>query len=273
MVAARAVVKKRPAAKAGARKPAAKKPAAVTLDCKGVYYKQVNEWINDAVDDGVRRITLKGINGQRYIGNSLRGDGVRIDIRGVPGNDLATFMDGPTVWVHTNAQDGIANTMNEGKVVVCGDAGDVLAYGMRGGKLFVKGDVGYRVGIHMKEYHGKVPVVVCGGKARDFFGEYMAGGMLILLGMDREGDEPIAGSFLGTGMHGGTIWVRGDVLDRQLGKEVGRGEISAAEMKRLGAILREYSKDVGYDFSEVMSQPFVKLFPKSARPYGRLYAY
>ena len=270
---ARTVAKKRPVAKAAAGRPTAKKPTAVTLDCKGVYYKEVNDWINDAVDDGVKRITLKGINGQRYIGNSLRGAGVRIDIQGVPGNDLATFMDGPTVWVHMNAQDGIANTMNDGKVVVCGDAGDVLAYGMRGGKLYVKGDVGYRVGIHMKEYKGKVPVVVCGGKARDFFGEYMAGGMLILLGMDRDGDEPIAGSYLGTGMHGGTIWVRGEVLDRQLGKEVGRGEIAPAEMKRLGAILREYSKDVGYEFSEVMSQPFVKLYPKSARPYGRLYAY
>jgi glutamate synthase domain-containing protein 3 len=225
------------------------------------------------VDAGVTRITLNGVNGQRYIGNSLKGSGVRIDIHGVPGNDLATFMDGPTLWVHTNGQDGISNTMNDGKVVVLGDAGDVLAYGMRGGKLFVKGDVGYRVGIHMKEYHGKVPIVVCGGKARDFFGEYMAGGMLILLGMDREGDEPAAGSFLGTGMHGGTMWIRGEVLDRQLGKEVGRGEITPGEKKRLEAVLKEYARDVGYDLGEILSEPFVKLYPKSARPYGRLYAY
>ena len=59
-------------------------------------------------------------------------------VNGVPGNDLATFMDGPTVIVNDNAQDGIGNTMNRGLVVVNGDAGDVLGYGMRGGRLYVK---------------------------------------------------------------------------------------------------------------------------------------
>lgn len=248
-------------------------PKAITLECAGVYYKEVNEWIHQAVDNGVERIRLVGINGQRYIGNGLRGRDVRIDIHGVPGNDMAAFMDGPTLRVHGNGQDGIGNTMNDGKVVVLGDAGDVLAYGMRGGKLFVKGDVGYRVGIHMKEYHGKVPIVVCGGTARDFFGEYMAGGMLILLGIDRAPGEPIAGSFLGTGMHGGTIWLRGDVEDWKLGKELGRGEATPAEERLVRRTLKEYCKDVGYDPKVVMSVPLVKYYPHSARPYGKLYAY
>ena len=43
------------------------------------------------------------------------------------------FMDGPTVEVFGNAQDGVGNTMNGGTVVVHGNAGDVLGYGMRGG--------------------------------------------------------------------------------------------------------------------------------------------
>lgn len=245
----------------------------MTYNCSGVYYKEVNEWIHEAVDAGAKRIVLKGINGQRYIGNGLKGTHVRIDIHGVPGNDLAAFMDGPTVWVHSNGQDGIGNTMNGGKVVVLGDAGDVLAYGMRGGKLFVKGNVGYRVGIHMKEYEGKVPVVVCGGTARDFFGEYMAGGMLVLLGMGRDPYEPLAGSFLGTGMHGGTIWLRGDVEDWQLGKELGRGDITQAEQRKLQRLMKEFCRDVGYYLDEVLSVPFTKYYAKSARPYGKLYAY
>lgn len=248
-------------------------PKSITLECKGVYYKEVNEWIHEAVDGGVKRIRLVGINGQRYIGNSLRDSDVRIDIEGVPGNDLAAFMDGPTLVVHSNAQDGIGNTMNDGKVVVLGDAGDVLAYGMRGGKLFVRGDVGYRVGIHMKEFQGKVPVVVCGGTARDFFGEYMAGGVLVLLGMGREAGAPIAGSFLGTGMHGGTIWLRGDVDEWQLGKELGEGDVTPTERRSLERVLKEYCRDVGYDLADVLSVPFTKYYPKSARPYGNLYAY
>jgi glutamate synthase domain-containing protein 3 len=252
---------------------AAAKSVEVTFDAKGVYYRELNEWINDAVNAGAKRIRLDNVNGQRYIGNGVSGADVRIDIFGVPGNDLAAFMDGPTIVVHMNGQDGIANTMNDGKVVVLGDAGDVLAYGMRGGKLFVKGDVGYRVGIHMKEYEKKVPVVVCGGTARDFLGEYMAGGMLVLLGMGREPGEPIAGNFVGTGMHGGTIWLRGDVIDRHLGKEVARGEIAPGERRKLEAVLKEYCADVGYDLAEVLSEPFVKLYPFSKRPYGKLYAY
>jgi len=77
----------------------------------------------------------------------------------------------------------------------------VLGYGMRGGKVFIKGDVGYRVGIHMKAYENLVPIMVCGGKSRDFFGEYMAGGLLVLLGMNSQFDGPLVGGYVGTGMH------------------------------------------------------------------------
>ena len=63
----------------------------------------------------------------------------------------------------------------------------------------------------MKAYEGTGPAVVCGGKARDFFGEYMAGGLLVLLGMSSRVDGPIVGGHLGAGMHGGEIYVRGEV--------------------------------------------------------------
>ena len=55
---------------------------------------------------------------------------------------------------------------------------------MRGGEIYVKGNVGWRSGIHMKSYLEKFPVIVIGGKAGDFLGEYMAGGIIILLGLD-----------------------------------------------------------------------------------------
>lgn len=42
--------------------------------------------------------------------------GVLIEIEGVPGEDLAAFMDGPRIIVHNNAQDGVGNTMNSGQV-------------------------------------------------------------------------------------------------------------------------------------------------------------
>ncbi|MDI6843849.1 MAG: hypothetical protein QMC94_05575 [Anaerosomatales bacterium] len=246
----------------------------VVLDANGVYYQQLNEAIRSAVSAGARNIRIENANGQRYIGAGLRARDLRIEVHGTAGNDLASFMDGPTVEVFGNAQDGVGNTMASGKVVVHGDAGDVLGYGMRGGRVYVRGDVGYRVGIHMKAYESLVPVVVCGGKARDFFGEYMAGGMLVLLGMNTQfPDDPVAGGFLGTGMHGGVIYVRGVVEPWQCGKEVGVSEADEADMAALTPVLDEYCASLGLDLADVLSEPFTRIAPVSHRPYGKLYAY
>lgn len=246
----------------------------VVFDANGVYYRQLNDAIREAVSSGARNIRVENANGQRYVGAGLRVRDVRIEVHGTAGNDLASFMDGPNVEVFGNAQDGVGNTMASGKVVVHGDAGDVLGYGMRGGRVYVRGDVGYRVGIHMKAYEGLVPIVVCGGKARDFFGEYMAGGMLVLLGMNTQfPDDPIAGSFLGTGMHGGVIYVRGRVEPWQCGKEVGISEASDEDMAALKPILEDHCAALGEDLDEVLAEPFTRIAPVSHRPYGKLYAY
>ncbi len=243
------------------------------IDAKGIYYRKLNEMLREAVARGEKEILLKNVNGQYYIGDGIRQGDVKITIDGVPGNDLAAFMDGPTILVKDNAQDNIGNTMNAGKVVVEGHAGDVLGYGMRGGKLFVKGDVGYRIGIHMKGYKRQVPVIIAGGTAGDFFGEYMAGGILVLLGLGAENGKPIVGDYLGSGMHGGAIFVRGEVDETRCGKEVGIMEPDEEDMKLLKSYLKEYCEDLGLDLEEVMKRPFKKLIPVSLRPYGNLYCY
>ncbi len=245
----------------------------VRIDSDNVYYKQLNESVRAAAADGAKTIVIDKVNGQRYIGTGLKGRDLRIEVHGTPGNDLAMFMDGPTVEVFGNAQDGVGNTMNAGTVFVHGDAGDVLGYGMRGGKVFIKGDVGYRVGIHMKAYEGNIPIMVCGGKARDFFGEYMAGGLLVLLGMESRIVGPLVGGYLGTGMHGGEIYLRGEVEPWQCGKEVGVFAASEEDMTALKPVLEEYCSTLGVDIDEVLSVPFTKLVPVSHRPYGKLYVY
>lgn len=240
------------------------------IDAKGVYYRQLNEQIKAAVENGETEIELDNINGQRYIGTNLNKP-VKININGVPGNDMAVFMDGPTLIISNNAQDAIANTMNSGKIVIHGNAGDVLGYGMRGGKLFIKGNVGYRVGIHMKEHKKQIPVIIAGGVAGNFFGEYMAGGCLILLGLNREPGQPIAGDYIGTGMHGGVMYIRGDVDRDTLGKEVAVFDLDEDDQKKLEKLLTEYCAEFGFDYNEVMQEKFIKLLPVSSRPYGRLY--
>ncbi|HEC56739.1 MAG TPA: hypothetical protein ENI32_02475 [Candidatus Syntrophoarchaeum butanivorans] len=244
----------------------------IEIDAKGLHYRDLNRRIKNLIRAGEREFYLYNINGQRYIGDGVK-EKVNITIDGVPGNDLGAFMDGPRIVVKNNAQDAVANTMNSGEIIIHGDAGDVLGYGMRGGRLFIRGDVGYRVGIHMKAYQGKTPLLIVGGGAMDFLGEYMAGGIIIVLGMNRRKNRPLVGSFVGTGMHGGVIYLRGEVEPHQLGKEVKVFEVEGEEKERLRGYLEDYCSTFGMDIEEVMSERFVKLIPYSHRPYGVLYAY
>ncbi|MBK5091931.1 MAG: hypothetical protein JJE48_00250 [Actinobacteria bacterium] len=243
----------------------------VTVDAKGVYYRDLNSRVRELIDGGYTEIVLDGVNGQRYIGDGLT-DSVNIIINGVPGNDLGAFMDGPTITVNDNAQDCVGNTMNSGKIVVRGHAGDVIGYGMRGGKIFIRDDVGYRVGIHMKSFKEQVPIIVAGGKAGDFFGEYMAGGVIVLLGFG-EDERPVVGDYLGTGMHGGAIYMRGEPEQHLLGKEVSVSPLDSEDRKLLEVVLPEFFKDTLTDGAGVDISDFIKLRPFSHRPYGSKYVY
>ncbi len=242
----------------------------VEIDSKNLPYRELNERIHQAIRQGAKEIVLRNVNGQRYIGDGVQGK-IRIEIEGVAGNDLAAFMEGPTIVTSSNAQDAVANTMNAGKVIIHGNAGDVIGYGMRGGKLFIRGNVGYRVGIHMKSYKKKTPVIIIGETARDFLGEYQAGGVIILLGLN--GERPLTGRYTGTGMHGGVIYLRGNVEPFQLGKEVSLLPVDKTDEQWLRLYLREYCEDFGLSLNKVMDKEFFKLLPTHLRPYGRIYAY
>jgi len=244
----------------------------IAIDASGVFYRELNARLRNAVSNGTQRIVLQNVYGQRYIGTDLDRP-VDIEIFGTPGNDLGAFMDGPRIVVHGNAQDGCGNTMNSGEIIVHGHAGDIIGLSARGGKIFVREDVGYRAGIHMKEYQDKKPVLVIGGTAQDFLGEYMAGGILILLGLNLGKGESHWANFIGTGMHGGVIYLRGTVDDFQLGKEVGIAELEEKDYQLLEKFVGEFAAHFGYNAGEIMNHKFIKLFPLWLRPYGRLYAY
>lgn len=244
------------------------------IDAKGVHYKVLNEKIHECVNAGEKNIFLKNVSGQRYIADNLKGDDIKINIEGIPGNDLSAFMNGPTVIVQNDGQDGIANTMNTGKVVIKGNIGDVASYGMRSGRLYVKGYAGYRIGIHMKGVSEQFPVVIIGRSAGSFFGEYMAGGILAVLGLNKPKNEHILGNYVATGMHGGIIFIRNkDIKKSQLGLEVSIFDVDEDDFNMLKPYLREYAADLNIELSEIFSRDFVKLIPVSKRPYGKLYVY
>jgi glutamate synthase domain-containing protein 3 len=244
----------------------------VKIDASGIFYRELNARLRDIVSNGTQRIELHNVYGQRYIGTDINKT-VEIEVFGTPGNDLGAFMNGPRIIVHGNAQDGCGNTMNEGEIIIHGHAGDIIGLSARGGKIFIRENVGYRTGIHMKEYQDKKPVIVIGGTAQDFFGEYMAGGVLILLGLNLSEGEHHKSKFIGTGMHGGVIYLRGSIEDYQLGREVSIAELEEKDHWTLEQFVGEFAAHFNYNAEDILKHHFIKLFPRWLRPYGRLYAY
>jgi glutamate synthase domain-containing protein 3 len=239
------------------------------VDSEGLYYKDLNKLLRVVSNSGARKVEIQGVCGQRYIGTDLDST-MQIDLYGTPGNDLGAFMNGPQITVHGNVQDACGNTMNEGLIVVNGCAGDLTANSMRGGKIFVRDGVGYRVGIHMKEYHNKKSVLVVGGVAQDFFCEYMAGGVALVLGLNMEEGKKCVARFVGTGMHGGIIYTRGDIFKLSEGVKIAKA--GKRDMCVIEGLVREFCGYFRNNYAEVMSKQFYRITPISKRPYEKMYS-
>jgi glutamate synthase domain-containing protein 3 len=244
----------------------------VEIDARGVPYRALNERLASLVDQGARRLTIRSVSGQRYLGTNLRAP-VSMVIDGVPGNDLGAFMDGPLVEVMGDAQDGCGNTMNSGLLAIHGSAGDIVGHSMRGGTILVNGNAGYRVGIHMKEFGDRRPAIVIGGTAQHFLGEYMAGGVIIVLGTNLDPGEMHPSRYIGTGMHGGVIYIRGPFDERFLGKEVGVASLDDDDWATVRQYVGAFAGCFGHDPESLLTGTFSRLYPRTRRPYGRLYAY
>ncbi len=248
----------------------------VEIDATDLATKELNGRLRDLMLAGTEKIVLRNVCGQRYIGTRLYSPEHRkteIEIFGTPGNDLGAFLFGHKIVVHGNAQDGVGNTMDAGEIVIEGRAGDVLGFSMRGGKIFVRDSVGYRTALHMKEYEDKRPVLIIGGTSQDFLGEYMAGGIVILLGL---GGKSQKGNFMGTGMHGGAIYLRGTAEETQVGSQVEISSLDEADMGIVEHYVSEFIErfpELSLDKEQILKDDWIRLSPKSKRPYGKLYAY
>lgn len=243
----------------------------VRIDARDMHYTQLNQMIRNVVAEGATEITIDHVLGQRFIADGLRGDNVTITINGVPGGDLGMFMSGPTLIVRGNADHAPGNTMDAGTIVIHGSAGDAVAHSMRGGKVFVRDNIGYRGGIHMKQYLEKRPVLVVGGSARAFLGEYMAGGLLIVLGLS--GIPPLSERGVGSGIHGGEIYVRGHVDDAILGVGARQKPATDEERHTIAPVIRTFSECFPLDAEHLLSADYTRITPSSARPFANKYTW
>jgi glutamate synthase domain-containing protein 3 len=243
----------------------------VRIDAREIHYTPLNQMIRRAIADGVTEIVIDNVLGQRFIADGLRGEGVTITVNGVPGGDLGMFMSGPTLIVHGNADHAPGNTMDRGCIVIHGSAGDAVGHSMRGGRIYVRDDIGYRGGIHMKQYVEKRPVLVVGGSARAFMGEYMAGGLLVVLGLT--GIPPLSERGVGSGIHGGEIFVRGNVPDSILGVGAKQKPASDDEKHTIAPVVRDYASRFSLDPAPLLASDYTRIVPASTRPFANKYTW
>ena len=234
------------------------------LNVKNLGYKELNDSIRNIDGDCI----VTDCCGQRFIAAGMSDKNITID--GIPGNALGAYLNGATITVNANAQDAVGDTMNEGKIVVHGNIGDAAGYAMRGGKIFVKGNAGYRAGIHMKAYKEKKPLMVIGGTAGSFLGEYQAGGVIVVLGLEAK-EERIVGYVPCTGMHGGKMVLRSDCKDVEFPNQVTAHTADQADMEELKEYVTEYCDLFGYDINEVLASTFTVVTPDSKNPYKQMY--
>ena len=236
----------------------------VLINAKDLDHKALNEKLRENSGD----VTLLDCCGQRFIAAGM--SDLSITINGVPGNALGAYLNGAAITVNANAQDAVGDTMNDGEIVVHGSIGDAAGYAMRGGRIFIKGDAGYRAGIHMKAYNDKIPIMVIGGSAGSFLGEYQAGGVIVVLGLESNGKR-IVGNFPCTGMHGGKMFLRGSCRDIKFPNQVTARTADEEDMEELKSYVSQYCRLFGCDIGEVLDSPFTVVTPDSKNPYKQMY--
>jgi len=199
-------------------------PEKYDIDAKNLGYKELNYMIAK-IAKTKKEISVANVMGHRYIGINFKRLGIeniKINLYGVVGNCMANLNENNEFHVYGNVADDCCDTMHGGKVVIYGNAGDVLAQAFQGGKIFIKGNAGNRVGIQMREYKNRKPYLIIGGMVDDYLGEYMAGGVIVILGLNIK-NEPV-GNFIGSGMIGGKIYIRGKISMSKLGLQPNKFE-------------------------------------------------
>ena len=218
----------------------------MTIDARGRDFAALNEAIRAA--GGVCEV--RGCVGQRFIAAGM--SGCDIKIFGVPGNALGAYLNGGTIEVFGNAQDAVGDTMNSGSIIVH------------------RGNAGYRAGIHMKAYQDKLPVMVIGGCAGSFIGEYLAGGVIAVFGLGEPGRPPVS-NFPCTGMHGGKLYVRGACENIVFPKQVSARPAGDGDLEQISALAARYCGYFGGSAAEIMDSPFTVVTPDSRSPYKQMY--
>ncbi len=144
--------------------------------------------------DKAKRLRIIGHSGQRA--GSLGTPGTFIEIMGPASDDVGWLNAGAEIIVHGHASNGVMN-------------------GAAQGKIFIDGSIGAR-GMTMTKHNPRFepPELWVLGAAGDYFGEFMAGGIAVICGLEGDqdliSDRRVMGYRPLVGMVGGRVFTRGN---------------------------------------------------------------
>ena len=98
----------------------------------------------------------------------------------------------------------------------------------------------------------------------------MAGGIIILLGIGIAKAENLTGKYLGTGMHGGVMYINGSIPKKNMGKEIKKVEMNDEDRKILNKYIKQYKKYFNYT-KAINIDNFSKYIAADKNPYHLLY--
>lgn len=173
----------------------------------------LEERIQDAVANGQRNLEIRAF-GQHNIGGRLWKAGdepVQIRITGPPGQRLGSFGFPNTLIEVMGPASDDTGWLNAGaRIAVHGHAGNGTCNGMAQGTVWVAGNVGARsMTMTKRNPRFEPPELWVLGSAGDYFGEFMAGGIAVVCGVDAQNPENVLGYRPFVGMVGGRCYFRG----------------------------------------------------------------
>ena len=123
-----------------------------------------------------------------------------------------------------------------------------------------------------KAYQQQIPVLVVGGEAGSFLGEYQAGGYIVVLGLNTQGRAPV-GRFCAAGMHGGKIFLRTEAdMPFDLPSQVIAREADENDMAEIAPYVRRFAQAFGKDAEGLLADRYMVLAPNTHNPYKTMYA-
>jgi len=99
----------------------------------------------------------------------------------------------------------------------------------------------------------------------------MAGGLVILLRKDAHRIYAERGT--GSGIHGGEIFIRGEIDPFSLGVGARSSPATLEEIASITPFIQQYTDAFGGDLEQFTRSPFTRIVPGSTRPFANKYTW